>query len=103
MADGEGLPFDDTDDFTSAERGFIGALDPGIVHNKAGRGVGTTTYAFLKGDAPDTVHPSLWRQSSLVAEQGLFEVPTASTRFADSTCRTSRSSRATPASSSSTR
>ncbi|MET9314104.1 alkyl sulfatase dimerization domain-containing protein [Kribbella sp. NPDC003505] len=32
------------------------------------------SYAFLDGDAPDTVHPSLWRQSQLVARQGLFEV-----------------------------
>jgi alkyl sulfatase BDS1-like metallo-beta-lactamase superfamily hydrolase len=32
------------------------------------------TYAFLEGDAPTTVHPSLWRQSKLVAKQGLFEV-----------------------------
>ena len=31
-------------------------------------------YAFLDRDAPDTVHPSLWRQSTLVARDGLFEV-----------------------------
>jgi alkyl sulfatase BDS1-like metallo-beta-lactamase superfamily hydrolase len=32
------------------------------------------SYAFLDGDAPTTVNPSLWRQSRLVADQGLFEV-----------------------------
>ena len=32
------------------------------------------TYDFLEGDAPDTVNPSLWRQSTLVATDGLFEV-----------------------------
>jgi alkyl sulfatase BDS1-like metallo-beta-lactamase superfamily hydrolase len=32
------------------------------------------SYGFLTGDAPPTVHPSLWRQSSLSAIQGLFEV-----------------------------
>ncbi|RKE19692.1 alkyl/aryl-sulfatase [Streptomyces sp. TLI_171] len=29
---------------------------------------------FLAGDCPDTVHPSLWRQSQLTARAGLFEV-----------------------------
>jgi len=32
------------------------------------------SYAFLKGDAPPSVNPSLWRQSKLNAEHGLFEV-----------------------------
>lgn len=32
------------------------------------------SYAFLAGEAPDTVNPSLWRQSQLNAIQGLFEV-----------------------------
>src|SRR5690606_41036694 len=32
------------------------------------------TYAFIRGDAPDTANPSLWRQSTLNAIQGLFEV-----------------------------
>ncbi len=31
-------------------------------------------YAFLAGDCPATVHPSLWRQSQLRARQGLYEV-----------------------------
>ena len=31
-------------------------------------------YSFLDGPAPATVHPSLWRQSSLAAKQGLYEV-----------------------------
>ena len=32
------------------------------------------SYRFLAGDAPETVNPSLWRQSILVAMDGLFEV-----------------------------
>ena len=32
------------------------------------------SYAFLAGDAPASVNPSLWRQSQLVAKQGLYEV-----------------------------
>ena len=31
-------------------------------------------YNFIKGDAPDTVNPSLWRQAKLNNIQGLFEV-----------------------------
>ncbi len=69
------LPFADTDDFRDAERGFVAALEPGVVHNQAGQVVwDNDSYSFLTGEAPDTVHPSLWRQSALVAKQGLFKV-----------------------------
>jgi alkyl sulfatase BDS1-like metallo-beta-lactamase superfamily hydrolase len=69
------LPFDDRDDFAAADRGFLGALEPGVVHDARGRVVwDNDSYGFLTGEAPDTVNPSLWRQSSLVAKQGLYEV-----------------------------
>jgi len=68
-------PFDDERDFADAERGFIAALEPGVVRNAAGEVVwDIDSYAFLAGEAPDAVHPSLWRQSALNAKQGLFEV-----------------------------
>ncbi|WP_092552239.1 alkyl/aryl-sulfatase [Herbiconiux ginsengi] len=71
----ESLPFDDTADFDDAERGFIAALDPGVIRAADGRVVyDIDSYAFLTGDAPTSVNPSLWRQSKLVARQGLFEV-----------------------------
>ena len=34
----------------------------------------TTSTRSLTGDAPTSVHPSLWRQSQLCAKQGLYEV-----------------------------
>ena len=69
------LPFSDEQDFADADRGFLGALVPGVVHAADGRVVWDNDgYAFLQGDAPATVHPSLWRQSKLVAKQGLYEV-----------------------------
>lgn len=69
------LPFDDTADFEAADRGFIGALEPCVVKAADGRTVwDNDVYAFLDGDAPATVHPSLWRQSQLCAKQGLYEV-----------------------------
>lgn len=78
MADttaGPALPFDDTADFDDARRGLIGRLEPCIVHAADGRVVwDNTSYAFLDGPAPESVNPSLWRQSQLVATDGLFEV-----------------------------
>lgn len=69
------LPFHDTRDFADADRGFIAALEPCIVTAADGRVVwDNDSYGFLDADAPDTVHPSLWRQSQLCAKQGLYEV-----------------------------
>jgi alkyl sulfatase BDS1-like metallo-beta-lactamase superfamily hydrolase len=69
------LPFDDTRDFADADRGFIGALQPCVVTAADGRVVwDNDVYGFLRGDAPPSVHPSLWRQSELCAKQGLYEV-----------------------------
>ena len=60
---------------TDADRGFIAALEPCVVKAADGRVVwDNDVYAFLAGDAPTTVHPSLWRQSQLAAKQGLYEV-----------------------------
>lgn len=69
------LPFDDTTDFHNADRGFIAALSPCVVRAADGRVVwDNDAYDFVDGPAPPTVHPSLWRQSSLTAKQGLYEV-----------------------------
>lgn len=69
------LPFDDTADFADADRGFIAALSPCVITAADGRVVwDNDAYAFLDGQAPASVHPSLWRQSSLAAKQGLYEV-----------------------------
>ncbi|MFJ6100658.1 alkyl/aryl-sulfatase [Streptomyces sp. NPDC092359] len=68
-------PSDDTIDFENADRGFLGALVPGVVTDAAGRTVWDgDAYGFLAEDCPDTAHPSLWRQSRLAAKQGLYEV-----------------------------
>ncbi|MEV5649471.1 alkyl sulfatase dimerization domain-containing protein [Nocardia sp. NPDC052254] len=71
----QSLPFGDDQDFDDARRGFVAALEPGVVKNSAGDVVWDSDgYAFLDDDCPATVHPSLWRQSRLCAIQGLFEV-----------------------------
>jgi len=75
QAAAEALPFDDTRDLRDVERGFIAAFTPNVVTDDAGDVVWDgESYDFLAGDAPGTVHPSLWRQSGLVARSGLFEV-----------------------------
>jgi alkyl sulfatase BDS1-like metallo-beta-lactamase superfamily hydrolase len=69
------LPFADAADAADAARGFIPTLSPGVVHAPDGRVVwDNDKYSFLGGEAPATVNPSLWRQSGLVARQGLYEV-----------------------------
>jgi len=69
------LPFTDTADFTNADRGFIAALEPCVIKAADGRVVwDNDVYSFLSGEVPPSAHPSLWRQSQLVAKQGLYEV-----------------------------
>jgi alkyl sulfatase BDS1-like metallo-beta-lactamase superfamily hydrolase len=67
--------FGDTADFEDARRGFIGSVEPGVVRTADSRVIwDNDAYAFLFGDCPETANPSLWRQSRLVATQGLFQV-----------------------------
>ena len=71
----ETLPLDDVTDFEDARRGLVGRLIPCVIRAADGRVVwDNDSYRFLAGDAPETVNPSLWRQSILVAMDGLFEV-----------------------------
>ncbi|MCX4722382.1 alkyl/aryl-sulfatase [Streptomyces sp. NBC_01306] len=62
-------------DAVDADRGFVARLEPGVVRDDAGRVVwDADAYGFLDGECPPSAHPSLWRQSRLVARQGLYEV-----------------------------
>lgn len=71
----QSLPFGDTQDFEDVHRGFIAPFDPGVVRADDGRVVwDNDSYSFLDDTAPTTVNPSLWRQSGLLAVQGLYEV-----------------------------
>ncbi|WP_326739953.1 alkyl/aryl-sulfatase [Streptomyces sp. NBC_01022] len=68
------FPFDDTQDMDAARRGFMGTA-PSEITTADGRVVwDLEAYGFLTQDCPPTANPSLWRQSRLVAEHGLFEV-----------------------------
>src|SRR3954452_20036486 len=71
-----GLPFSDTRDFEDAARGFLGTRDHARITSESGRTVWSLEpYGFLADEeAPPTVDPSLWRQSRLNMNHGLFEV-----------------------------
>jgi alkyl sulfatase BDS1-like metallo-beta-lactamase superfamily hydrolase len=71
------LPLDDERDFEDARRGLI-ASDPDVVAQRTTGGTAwdTRDYAFVAGEAPPSVHPSLWRQAKLNGIHGLFEVTT---------------------------
>ncbi len=59
------LPFSDRQDFDDAVRGFVATTpDPADPER----------FAFLNGEAPPTVNPSLWRQAQLNVPNGLFNV-----------------------------
>jgi alkyl sulfatase BDS1-like metallo-beta-lactamase superfamily hydrolase len=68
------LPFSDAQDFEDANRGLIAPLDGPVLAPDGTVLWDNSTYDFLGGEAPDTVNPSLWRQSQLCAIDGLFEV-----------------------------
>ncbi|NNK31614.1 MAG: MBL fold metallo-hydrolase [Xanthomonadales bacterium] len=71
----ERLDFSDRQDFEDAERGLI-ASDPDLrILAEDGSAVwNLPANAFIAGEAPDSVNPSLWRQARLNNLHGLFEV-----------------------------
>ncbi|MES2720613.1 MAG: alkyl sulfatase dimerization domain-containing protein [Pseudomonadota bacterium] len=72
------LDFNDKQDFADAERGLI-ARDPMLKILRTTEDGSSTvwdmpSYDFIKGNAPDSVNPSLWRQAQLNNIHGLFKV-----------------------------
>lgn len=68
------LPLTDTADFENARRGLLAQLDGDILNDDGSVAWSIPEFDFLNQEAPDTVNPSLWRQSQLTAIHGLFEV-----------------------------
>ncbi len=69
-------PAEDGEDFEDARRGFIATLPDAAVARPDGASVwNLAAYGFLaQQQAPDTVHPALWRQARLNQIHGLFQV-----------------------------
>lgn len=71
----ERLPLNSPLDGDRAQRGFLARIDkPAITAADGSLVWAIDQFDFLDGEAPDTVNPSLWRQSQLAAHHGLFEV-----------------------------
>jgi alkyl sulfatase BDS1-like metallo-beta-lactamase superfamily hydrolase len=65
----------DKRDFDDATRGKLAELSDPLVKAADGRIVwDTRKFDFLKGEAPATANPSLWRMQQLNHAQGLFKV-----------------------------
>ena len=69
------MAMNDKQDFDDATRGKLAELSDPVVKDASGRTVfDTRRYDFIKGDAPATVNPSLWREQALNAQAGFFKV-----------------------------
>lgn len=71
----EKLDFSDRREFANAERGWLDNAEGRTIDGDDNRSAwDLQSYGDLNRDAPDTVNPSLWRNTQLNAKAGLFEV-----------------------------
>ena len=71
----EKLDFSDRQEFANAERGWLNNAEGRIIDGEDNKSAwDLQSYGDLNRDAPDTVNPSLWRNTQLNAKAGLFEV-----------------------------
>ena len=68
------LALNDQTDFENAKRGLIARPEGKIFGPNGETLIDFNAYQFIKGDAPPTVNPSLWRHAKQDAEIGLFKV-----------------------------
>jgi len=71
----QALPFNDQQDFADAQKGFLGTWEEPTIKDAKGRAVWDFgSFAFVKGEPPPEVNPSLWRMAQLNSIHGLFQV-----------------------------
>lgn len=69
------LPKDNGKDAQFAAQGFIATRSDPIIRNKDGKPVwNLAAYDWMKGEAPPTVNPSLWRHMTILRKNGLFKL-----------------------------
>ena len=76
MAAAAKLPADDGQDADFAARGFLGTTNQPAIPRDDGKGIAWDFgwLSQLKGPAPASVHPSLWRHAMLMGKHGLYKV-----------------------------
>lgn len=71
----QNMPPEDGKDFAFASRGFIATWPEPIISQANGRpSFDLSGNDFIKGAAPDTVNPVLWRQNRVMQSEGLFRL-----------------------------
>jgi alkyl sulfatase BDS1-like metallo-beta-lactamase superfamily hydrolase len=68
------LDFADSLDYREARQGFIAAPDDLILNAQGVPVASLKQYDFIKGEAPTTVNPALWRHATLNTTRGLFKL-----------------------------
>jgi alkyl sulfatase BDS1-like metallo-beta-lactamase superfamily hydrolase len=70
------LPFSDRGDYDDVNRGFVATIPDALIKDAEGHAIwDMSAYSFLEAEnAPDAVHPSLWRLAQLNCRHGLFQV-----------------------------
>jgi alkyl sulfatase BDS1-like metallo-beta-lactamase superfamily hydrolase len=69
------LPPDDGQDENFVHRGFIATAKDPLIRAEDGHVVwNIAQFDWIKGAAPPTVNPSLWRQMKLLGQYGLFKI-----------------------------
>lgn len=69
------LDLSDSNDFKLATKGLLAKAPMNALYTDDGDKIwDPKVFQFIKGDAPDTVNPSLWRQAKLNQIRGLFKV-----------------------------
>jgi alkyl sulfatase BDS1-like metallo-beta-lactamase superfamily hydrolase len=70
-----GTPKENEAEIEFASRGFIGTRADPLIKAQDGKIVwNLAAYDFVAGEAPATVHPSLWRHMKLLRKHGLYKV-----------------------------
>src|SRR3984893_165731 len=70
------FPFSDRGDYDDVSHGFVATIPDALIKDADGHLIwDMSAYSFLQADnAPDAVHPSLWRLAQLNCQHGLFQV-----------------------------
>jgi alkyl sulfatase BDS1-like metallo-beta-lactamase superfamily hydrolase len=71
---GASLALADAQDFEDARRGLVESDPNAVIRSASGKTWSQQLFAFVEGDAPASVNPSLWRQAKLNGIHGLFQV-----------------------------